>query len=788
MSGSEAGASFTAAQGRELLGRLRDLRRGALVVTSGLRDLRLVVGADEVGLESAGAPLPPGDERDLIRAFLCALFWEDPLAFVDADGTRREDVPALRVRADAEAVLGQVEQGLTELDALKERVPTLEVLVTVSGQPPPPEEDAPSARLFRAVGAAGPGGAVLAVAAEQAQLDLIDAAWATVDLLEAKQATLKRLSPTIAMRRLKRAEGLVEDGLLDGLRHEYVARGLQRAEPRRAAAALRLAGDAHRLGGRAEVAVACYRAGLQLAPEDLGAREGLVCALAALARGGDAKAARLELIERYTASGLPLRARAHLEALGEPSLEQQALLLECLLAGGEHQAAAALAEQLAPRLDPAERAALPTRFAASGAPAGVVARAVGASGTARLRPLRRALLACVALGLLALTALGLEAYARLRFAEAAEEARADLAAGRFDAARGRFAELAHLSDSLGAARWPVRTCLADVPGTLAHLEGLAADQALLDASGQVLRWRAAPDTIAADAALVALAERARTAELKALLAGERAGLGAYRQGVADEVKLLQDLVIAGRSREALQKARQIVSTYDNARDLYAERAIPVRIYAEPKAARLHLNGRFLDQLVRDTGEWELRVRLDGRPEELAVSYENHVTQTRALRFQDLRDPEVRFELVGIHADPSLSPPEAGDVRVRFVEDPRSVALTRSSARGPLALEEAATGARLAEELPTVGARQRLVVVAHSEPVRRRVYLRELSVFLEEDGRRATPFRLPVGRVERPFVDDPAGSVLQDLSQVERFPLLVEAVREAVGRMQAELAR
>lgn len=787
MSETGGATSFTADQGRELLGRLRDLRRGALVVTSGLVDLRLVIGEGEVGLECVGVALPPGDERDLIRAFLCALFWEDPLAFVDADGSRREDASALRVRADAGAVLGQVEQGLAELAALRERVPTLEVLVTVSGEPPPESEDAPSARLFRA--AAGGSGAVLAAAAEKARLDPIDAAWATVDLLEAQQATLKRLAPTVAMRRLKRAEGLVDEGLLPGLRQEYVARGLQRAEPRRAAAALRQAGDAHRLSGRAEPAVACYRACLQATPEDVGAREGLLCALAALGRQGDAKAARLDLVERYTAAGLPLRARTHLEALGELTLEQQDLLLTCLLLGGEHEAAVALAERVAPRLSPPERAALPGRFAAAGAGAGALRRVVAASGTARLRPVRRALLTCVLLALVALTALGLEAYARLQFAEAADEARADLAQGRFDAARGRFAELAHLSSSLSAARWPVRTCLAQVPGALAYMDDLAADQALLDASREVLRWRAAPDTVAADAALEALAARARTGELKALLAEERAALGAYRQGVAQEVKALQDLVIAGRAREALQKARQIVSVYDNARDLYAERSIPVRVMAEPKTSHLTLNGRLLDPLVRDGGEWELRVRLDGRPEELALGYANHVTQTRSLRFQDLREPEVRFELVGIHADPSLSPPEVGEGRgVRFVEDPRSLTLMRTTARGPLSSDEAATQERLAPAFPGLGPRQRLVVVAHSELQRRRAYLRELSVFLEDDGRRATPFRLPVGRLERPFVDDPAGSVLGDLGQVERFPLLVDALREAVGRMQAELAR
>lgn len=786
--GGGAAEPFTAARGRELLAQLREAGRGAVVLTDGLRDLRLVVSGDEVGLESAGAPLRGEDGRDLIRAFLCALFWEEPLIAFDADASRREEVAAVRVRAKPAELLEQVEQGLVELEPLREKVPSLEVQLTVSGDPPPSDADAPAARLFRATRATG--GIMLAAAAETVDLDAIDAAWATVDLLEAKQAVVKRPPPTLAIRRLKRAESTVEEGLLSGLRHEYIARGYLRSDPKRAASYLRQAGDAHRMAGRADVAVSCYRTCLQANPDDLGAREGAVHAHAALGRHNDVRAARLELIERYVAARLPLRARGHLAELGELNPDQQALLLECLIAGGEHEEAATLVERAAARMKPDELAALPGRFARAGARGPAFDRALRASGVTRLRPLRRLLLGCVLLGLAGVSLLLLEARVRVMYREATDAARPDVLAGRFEAAKVHFAELAALSSQVDAAGWPVASCLGEVPRTLAHMSDLASDQALLDANHELLRWRLSDDVLVADAALEALAKRSRTDELKLFLAAERAEIVTYRQQVVDELKLLQDLVIAGRSKDALAQGRQIVAAFQNARDLLADRSVPVRVFSDPKTAVLNVDGKLVGQLVRDGGEWEVRVRLDGRPTSLAVFYPDHVTQTREVTFQDLTEPEVRFELIGVHQDPSLAWPEgAAGAGVHFLEDPRSVAQVRATAKGPLSLEEAATRARLVTALPSLAPGQRLVVVAVSEPVRKRVQLREVGVFLEDGGRRATPWRLSVGRaVERPFSDDAARSALADLGQVARFPLIVDALREVLARMQGELVR
>lgn len=786
--GGHAAEPFTAAHGRELLAKLRDAGRGSLVLTNGLRDLRLVVAAEEVGLESAGAPLQGGEGRELIRAFLCALFWEEPLIAFDADASRRDEAVAVRVRANAKELLEQVEQGLVELEPLREKVPSLEVLINVSGDPPPSDADAPAARLFRATRATG--GIMLAAAAETADLDAIDAAWAAVDLLEAKQATVKRPSPTLAMRRLKRAESIVEEGLLPGLRHEYIARGYLRSDPKRAASFLRQAGDAHRVAGRADVAVGCYRTCLQANPDDLGAREGLVHAHATLGRTGDVRATRLELVERYVAARLPLRARAHLAELGELNADQQALRLECLIAGGEHEEAAAIVVKNAGRMKPDELAAIPGRFARAGACGAAFDLALRASGVTRLRPVRRALNACVAVALIVVSLLLLEARVRVMYREATAAARVDLLAGRFEPAKVHFAELAALNSQVSAASWPVASCLALVPDTLAHVDDLAADQAQLDANHALLRWRASEDVLAADAALEEFARRSRTDELKMFVAAERAEIATYRQKVADELKLLQDLVIAGRNKDALELARQIVDAFHNARDLLADRSVSVRVLAEPKTAVLNVDGKLEEQLVQDGGEWEVRVRLDGRPVALAVFYQDHVTQMREVRFQDLTEAEVRFELIGLHLDPSLAWPEEPEGSgVHFLEDPRSVAQLRATAKGPLALEEAATKARLAKALPALPAGQRLVVVATSEPVRKRVQLREVGVFLEgPGGKRATPWRLSVGRVERPFSDDAARSALGALSESERFPLIVDALREAVSRMQGELAR
>lgn len=788
MSGQGIGAPFTPDRGRELVGRLREAGQGSVFVTCGLRDLRLVVSPGEVGLEAAGSPLGGGDARDLIRAFLCALFWEDPIAVHDGDAVRREDVASLRVYVDPDGVLVQIEQGLTELAELRRRVPSLEMLLQVSGAALRPDDDAPAARLFR-VASSAPNGMLLAQAAEEAGLDTIDAAWAVVDLLEAKQATVRRLSPTVAMRRLRSVEALVEDGLLPGLRHEYVARGLVRAEPRRAALFLRQAGDLHRSVGRAEQALACYTGSLDIVPDDLGAREGLVLALSSLGRAAEARAVRLALVERYVAARLPRRARAHLAELGELTLEQQATLLDCLLAAGEGDEAAEVAAHLAPRLPAQERAVLPARFVAAGIGGAPLERAVRASGIARLRPLRRALVGVVAVGLLAVAGLGLEAYARVQFARAVQGAHDDLAAGRFDEARARFAELAHLTSSLAADRWPVATCLAEVPRVQAELDALEADQALLDANLSLLRWRSGSDSLAADRALSDLAARARTDDLRRLLEAERAEIAVYRQRVLEDLKVLQDLVIAGRAKDALDHARHIVDAYHDARDLFADRWVSVRVACEPREALLNVDGKLHPPTQRGSGQWEVRVRLDGRPVVLELQYPNHVTQRRAVRFEDLTEPELSFELIGVHQDKDLPwPEEPAGPGVHFVEDPRTITQLRATARGPLRLETDAARARLAEALPPLPRGQRLVVVAHSDPGRRRAYLRELTVFFSDGDRRATPWHVNVGRVDRPLTDEPSGTVLHDLSRVERFPVIVEALREVLHRMQQELAR
>lgn len=793
-----AAEPFTPARGRDLVAQLREAGRGAIVVTNGLRDLRLVIGGGEVSLEAAGLALPDGGEvRDLIRAFLCALFWEEPICLFDADASRRDDGPAIRVKGDARETLEQIEQGLTELEPLREKVPSLEVQITVSGEPPPAEEEAPAARLFRAA-AKSPGGVMLAQAAEESGIDAIDAAWAAVDLLELKQGAVKRLSPTFAMRRLKRAESAAEDGLFPGLRQEYLARGHARAEPRRATAFLRQAGDAHRFAGRADAAVACYRAALALSPDDVGAREGLVCGLAAQGRAQEVRGERLQLVDVYVAAGLPLRARAHLAELGELTPEQRVLMLQCLLAAGEFADAAQLADRMAPSLPPEEREALPTRFARAGATGAPLARAVRASGVARLRPVRRALIAINLVALVALAVLGVEGFGRAKLREATQRATAQLAGGDFEGAKAAFAELAALSSQARAARWPFHSALREGPRFRAKLDDLAADQALLDASAERLAWRHKEDVVAADASLESLAAAARTKPLKDLIEAERAEIAGYRRRVADEVTVLRDLVTAGRNRDALALARKLVREHSNTRDLFVDRNVPVRVTASPKTAVLMVNGKLAEPLARDSGEWEVRVGLDGQPASLVVSYEGHVSQSREVRFGDLDEPEVSFELVALQKDTSLAStwpvwPESGAAPVRFREDPLSVSRIQANVKGGLELEEAPTQSRLQEAL-RVSSDVRVSVVAVSEYVRRKVLLRELRLYLEEGGKRATPYRLEIGRVERVFTEEPpkgdvaATAVLHDLGQVPRFPLLVDAIREAVTLMQAELAR
>lgn len=783
--------AFSPATARIGVQALRQTDRGALIVTNGLRDLRLRRTDGGLLLEGVGAPVEPGGARELIRQLLCALFWEDAVLLHEPEAEARDGVSALRVAGDPLPLLDQLEQGFTELGELREKVPAMDAIVAVSGQPPPPADDSATAKLFRA--AKGASQVHLGTVAQQLQLDALDAAWAVSDLLDAGQAVVKRPPPTLAARRVKMAEELVDEGFSAGLRCAQVARGYVRSDPGRSANWLRRAGEAFHRAGRLDVAAACFRACLEGRSDDLAAREGLAASIGG--RGAEGDRLRAELARSWAGLGMPQRARRHLELLADPTPEQRLQLLEVLLAVEDFEAAADLAARLAPALPPAERAGLADRFALLGAAGAPLEQAIRLSGVQAMRPMARLLKALSALLLVAAALLGLEVHLRGRFAAAGQVAREALARGDLAGARAAFADLEALAARLPAL--PAASCLSRVRPTLEEAADLDADQRLLDERRDVLAWRAAPDVLAADQALGKLLIEAKTDALRRVVTATRAELADYRSHISDEIKRLDDLVLSGKRDDALELARSLVHDHARARDAWGRRDLPLHLTVRPADATVTWAGQRLRALVAESGEYEVRVPLQGPAQRLRVEALGHLAHERELSFEGLTSPTLEVELVKRVRDEMLPwptlPAGAPTSGVVFLEDPVGLARASTVAKGELKPPPGVEPglALLGEGLsPT----QRLIVVVRSDVRQRRVILDTVDLFLEELAdpaapKRVVPVRLIPSRVERTPVEHPQGGfTLPSLSALPNLPALREALLEVVAAMRAEVPR
>lgn len=781
--------AFSPATARAGVQALRQADRGSLIVTNGLRDLRLRRTDGGLLLEGVGSPVEPGGARELIRQLLCALFWEDAVLLHEPEAEPRDGVSALRVDGDPLPLLDQLEQGFTELGELREKVPAMDAIVAVSGAPPPPADDSATAKLFRAAKSASQ--VHLGTVAQQLGLDALDAAWAVSDLLDAGQAVVKRAPPTLAARRVKMAEELVAEGFSSGLRCAQVARGYVRSDPGRSANWLRRAGEAFHRAERLDVAAACFRACLEGRSDDLAAREGLAASLNP--RGPEVDRLRGELARSWSSLGMPQRARRHLELLADPTPEQRLQLLEALLSVEDFAAAAEVAARLAPTLPPAERAGLADRFALLGATGAPLERAIQASGVQAMRPMARALKGLSALLLLAAALLGLEAHLRGRFNAAGQAAREALGRGDLAGVKAAFADLEALAARLPAL--PAGSCLSRVAPTLDEAAALHADQGLLEERRAALAWRAAPDVVAADQALGKLLVEARTDALRRVVTSARAELAEYRSHISDEIKRLDDLVLSGKRNDALELARSLVHDHARARDAWGGRELPVHLTVRPPDATVTWAGQRLRALVAESGEYELRIPLQGPLQPLTIDAFGHLSHRRELNFEGLASPTLEVELVKRIRETTLpwpTPPAGAPASgVVFLEDPVGLARASTVAKGdlkpPPGLEPGL--ALLADKL---GPAQRLLVVVRSDVRQRRVILDNVDLFLEDltdpaAPRRATPVRLIPSRVERAPVEHPQGGLtLPSLSSLPSLPALREALLEVVAAMRAEV--
>ena len=245
---------------RDALRQMRKVRKGSLLITSGLSDLRLVLGAGKLALEGVGVEFDGEEDRDLIRAFLCALFWTEASYFLDLEGTQNASFAGIRLNTtNIYPILDQIEQGLKELDDLRARVANIDLMVSVRGTPPPNDIDSPSANLFRVL-VDQPRGGHLGASADEAGLDEIDAVWAVVDLLDDDMATVKRPPPTMAVRRLKRSELFAGEGMIPAVRYQHIARGYARIDPQKAGYLQQEAGTAFLTSGMPEQALSAFKA------------------------------------------------------------------------------------------------------------------------------------------------------------------------------------------------------------------------------------------------------------------------------------------------------------------------------------------------------------------------------------------------------------------------------------------------------------------------------------------------------------------------------------------------
>ncbi|MGE0708277.1 MAG: hypothetical protein AB7N76_18595 [Planctomycetota bacterium] len=671
---------FTAGGARQALEALRKNRAGALMVTSGHQDVRLVLEARRIGVEVAGWEVD-GDEEawGLVRAFLCSLFWGEATYFLQLDGRPREGALAIRVEANVQRVLETIDEGVRELTSLREQVPGLDVLVQGNGEAPPEDADSCAANLFRALGDQA---RHLGMAAEDAGLDPIDAAWGVADLLEAEQAGIRRAPPTMAARRLRSAEALASEGLLPAVRHLHLARGFQRADPPRSARHLLDAGSGFLGLGMHKDALSAFTAALEVLPRDTGALEGILAATEGSGDKDEARRIREQLIELYRGWRLPSRVLRHLDALGNLNPQQRQLRLDCLLEQRDFGAALEFARTLVGGMRAEERFDLARRFCEAGVDGAQRERVLSLAGVHRLRWPRRLLMLA---SLLLLAAGGLaatEVYLRMRFGQASRLTRFSLDQGDFSDLAGPWAELRSLSAQAGA-QLPRGLALREVEAVREELDLLAQDHELVGtpAARRALDWKAWPSVFEAKAALTSLGKSARTEALKKLVAAKVAEVDGYLDKVKAELGEFRGLT---NPASKLEKGLELLRKHPAARELFEGDEVEVELDVIPALKGLEVQwtpdgGEAGPAAQRKESRYAVRFKLrPGAAGEVLISAPQHLPQKRRIELKQGVPPIVGFELV-----------RTEDLNGR-IKHPTERGLTLSSERLVLLPEELAT--------------------------------------------------------------------------------------------------
>lgn len=652
---------FTAGSARQALAALRRSRSGSILVTSGHRDVRLVVEARRVGVEGAGLDLDTAEDDawEISRQFLASLFWGDATYFLDLEGKPMSGAPALRANAVPDKAIDLLDEGFRELTELRSLVPGVDVLVSRKGTPPPPDARSCAAVLYRALTNQP---RHLGSAAKEAGLDPLDAAWAVSDLLEAEAAQVKRPAPTMAVRRLKSAEPVIREGLSPGVRALHLARGYARSEPRRAAHFLQEAGLAFLRTNQGAEALEMFKQSHEQAPKDLGGLEGMVSALEVVGQRDEARRIREELVDLYRSWNLPSRTLEHLEALSPLTLEQELVKLDCLLTRRDFKGALDQARRVFPRVPTADRIGLARQFGQHGAPKEIQAQAVGLSGAQRLRWPRRILVLACWLLVVAILGLSAEFYGRIEFRRAARQTRlalTDLEPRKAGAApvasAGKllepWANLQQIQSQAGGVvdQLPAGAVLREVPPVLSELEAIRDDAGLLqsDKVREALQWRRYDSVRLAKDALEALQGTARSAALKRRVDLELAELAAYVEEVDAEIQAFTN---KSQLLTKLQAGQALLKDHRNARERFADKAVVIEAVVLPgerSKATWQVEGSKLVSLTPgEPGKFQANLPLrPGARGTLRVSSPDRVPRTLTFDVETMENPEVVIDLI-----------------------------------------------------------------------------------------------------------------------------------------------
>lgn len=648
-SGNEHGP-FSAGAARQALELIKRNRGGSLLVTSGHQDVRLVVEPRRVSVEGSGGEVSGGDAWSLCRAFLVALFWGDATYYLQLNGKADPKAPAIRLETQASKVLEALDDGLQELTSLREQVPGVDVLVHVTGEGPPDDVESCAADLFRVLSDQP---RHLGMAAEEAGLDPLDAAWGVSDLLEAEQAGIRRAPPTLSVRRLKSAEPSTGEGLLPAVRHLHLSRGFSRSDPRRSARHLQEAGASFLHAGLAEDALNSFRKSLELSPKDTGGLEGMVEALDALKQKAEAQTIREQLIQLYRSWHLPSRVLFHLDHLGGLDAQNQQIRLNCLLERRDFSAAIDFAKKLVGGMKAEERYDLARRFCEAGVTGAQRERVLALAGVYRLRWPRRLLLLAASLVFLAGILLTGEVFLRSRYQQAALQTRIDLDSANYAEVDAHWAELRGILAKVPAlAKLPPGFALREAKQTQSELEQIQADHELLrdPLQREPLSWRSWDLVTEADQALEDLGKRAQSDALRLRVEETRKEIAAYLDEVREEVKAFSGLT---RPASKLSEGLKLLREHRRARELFSDQAVVVVVDVIPVIDGVTLTwkpdgaaAQTLSPVSGKRGRYEARLKL--APDTagvLSASARNHVPREQPIKLTELPSHVVSFELV-----------------------------------------------------------------------------------------------------------------------------------------------